>query len=159
MPRNLGRKMGVSWEQGRRMGVAARVGGGEGGRNAGRCFWGHVVASVHGRLAVCCSERECCYIYFKMTSLVVLDEKSKKPSLTALYILSSLRTSHFTLKKIVSHELPPPCPESLKHPHKQGGGNRGNCTRDGQRKRRPEPRKKAKQQPPQRRQLRSGGAR
>ena len=31
---------------------------GGGGRNAGRCFWGHVVAGVHERLAVCCSERE-----------------------------------------------------------------------------------------------------
>ena len=31
---------------------------GGGGRNAERCFWGHVVAGVHERLAVCCSERE-----------------------------------------------------------------------------------------------------
>ena len=57
-------------------------------------------------------------LHFKMTRLVVLDDKSKNPSLTALYILSSLRTSHFTLKKIVSHELPPPCPESRKRHYK-----------------------------------------
>ena len=45
------------------MGVEARVGVGGvvvvgTSRNAGRCFWGHVVAGVHERLAVCCPERE-----------------------------------------------------------------------------------------------------
>ena len=36
-------------------------------------------------------------LYFKMTSLVVLDDKSKGPSLTAVYILSSLPPANCAL--------------------------------------------------------------
>ena len=74
-------------------------------------------------------------LHFKMTSLVFLDDKSKNPSLTAVYKLSSLPTSQFPLKKIVSRELPSPCPTSRKRKYKAECGYRGNSARDGQRKR------------------------
>ena len=92
-------------------------------------------------------------LHFKMTSLVLVDDASNKPPLTAVYKFSSLPPANCALNKIVSRELPPPCPGSRKRQYKQEGGYRGNSTRDGQRKRRPEPRKKLKQRPQQRCQL------
>ena len=88
-------------------------------------------------------------LHFKMTSLVFLDDKSKNPSFTAVYKLSSLPTSHLlpTRSFLTNYHLP--CPEvgfiyfrltkrNGRLTKRNGQRNGVKRKRNGQRKRRPE---------------------
>ena len=79
--------MVVDWERGRRLGAAARAGGGwTGVGGMKKCLPAHILADMHGRLAVCkFGARN--FMRLKSTEkvyMIIIKKNNNKPNLVAM---------------------------------------------------------------------------